>query len=645
MRRVVGFWNTTPISWRGPMAGAHASTIATRVAKRVFLLLVALAWAETASGQTTTVDFDTPAPPGSSFSLLNGVFQGIDFGTGQWRWESAYNVDPTNHIFFDSPSGTSRTFRFSPAPRILTSMRVFTTGTNAPTGTLTLSDDLGQTITRTVTTGTMQLVTTDWARASTAITVTFTAGWNLGIDDITYSVAGGGAPDPAQIGQWAGPFDWPMVAVHMMLSPTGQVLAWDRQNGGGSARLWNPATGTFTLVPSGSNVFCAGHSTLADGRTLVVGGNVTDFVGIQDANVFDPVTQSWTPAAPMAYPRWYPTATTLPDGRVLVTSGSTTCSTCIADIPEVYDPATNTWTQLTNAQLSLPTYPFMFVLPDGRVLNAGSDETSVETRALDVQAQTWTMVDPAPVGGGSAAMYLPGRVVKSGSPADVDLPSTASVSSTWVIDMTQPSPAWRETAPMAFLRGHHNLTILPDGTVLVVGGGRTTDGVDLAQAVYEAELWSPATETWSTMARMQVPRLYHSTALLLPDGRVLVAGGGRFGGPQTDQLSAEIYSPPSLFRGARPTITMAPSSVEYGSNFLVTTPDASSIARVSLIRLGAVTHSFDQDQRFLDLSFQQGDGSLTVQAPANANLAPPGYYMLFLINGAEVPSVAAFVRL
>src|SRR2546427_3720695 len=144
------------------------------------VLLLAFAWAETAAGQTTTVNFDTPAPPGSSLDLVNGVFQGIDFGNGQWRWESAYDVDPTNHIFFDSPSGTSRTFGFSPAPRILTSMRVFPTDSSAQTGTLTLSDDLGQTITRTVTTGSMQLVTTGWVQASSVITVTFTAGRGLG---------------------------------------------------------------------------------------------------------------------------------------------------------------------------------------------------------------------------------------------------------------------------------------------------------------------------------------------------------------------------------------------------------------------------------------------------------------------------------
>lgn len=148
------------------------------------------------------------------------------------------------------------------------------------------------------------------------------------------------------------------------------------------------------------------------------------------------------------------------------------------------------------------------------------------------------------------------------------------------------------------------------------------------------------------MARMQIPRLYHSTALLLPDGRVVLAGGGRLPGPpNADQLSAEVYSPPYLFKGARPTITSAPTTIGYGNSFVVETPEAPSIATVSLVRPGAVTHGFNQDQRFLSLAFEQTIGGLAVQAPENANLAPPGYYMLFVVATDGVPSVASFVRL
>ena len=148
------------------------------------------------------------------------------------------------------------------------------------------------------------------------------------------------------------------------------------------------------------------------------------------------------------------------------------------------------------------------------------------------------------------------------------------------------------------------------------------------------------------MASMSVPRLYHSTALLLPDVRVVVAGGGRFGGTASDdKLNAQIYSPPYLFKGTRPVITAAPTSIPYGSIFSVTTPDAARIALVSLLRMGSVTHHFNVDQRYVNLAFQPTGNVLNVEAPANSNLAPPGDYMVFIVDTSGVPSVAAIVKI
>jgi hypothetical protein len=190
------------------------------------------------------------------------------------------------------------------------------------------------------------------------------------------------------------------------------------------------------------------------------------------------------------------------------------------------------------------------------------------------------------------------------------------------------------------------MVLLPDGNVLVTNGGPTTDAVGVNNAIRQAEMWSPATQQFSRLASAVAPRLYHSTALLLPDARVLVAGGGRFNGvnESTDQLNAEIYSPPYLFNGARPTISSAPSTIQYATNFTVTTPDAVQIASAALIRLSAVTHAFDQNQRYVPLTFQQTTGGLTVQSPSAANLAPPGYYMLFIVNSTGVPSVASIIK-
>jgi hypothetical protein len=197
---------------------------------------------------------------------------------------------------------------------------------------------------------------------------------------------------------------------------------------------------------------------------------------------------------------------------------------------------------------------------------------------------------------------------------------------------------------MNYPRSYQNMTLLPDGTVLASGGESASDGTDLSRAVLPAEIWDPNTQTWRVVASLTTGREYHSTALLLPDGRVLMAGGGQLPGRATNIYSGEIYSPPYLFKGNRPTISSAPSTVQYGSSFTISTPDAASIQKVALIRTPSVTHAFDQNQRYLPLSFTQGSGQLTVQTPSNRNSAPPGYYMLFVVNGNGVPSVASFVR-
>jgi len=450
----------------------------------------------------------------------------------------------------------------------------------------------------------------------------------------------------ADTGQWVPPAAWPLVAIHVALLPTGDVLAWDGANQQGAAFVWRPSTNTFTSKNPPDNIFCAGHCMLSDGRVLVVGGHIANFVGLPDANIFNPATSGWTQVMSMAFGRWYPTAVPLPDRRVLVVGGKDGCETCIASIPEIYDADLNTWTQLPGASNPLPEYPHLFVLPDGRVLATGSFELPIATQVLDINTQTWTVVDPVVVDGHSSVMYSLNKFMKSGTsnPATEAAPKPAAAT-TYVLDMNQPQPAWRSTAPMAFPRAYHNLTLLPDGTVLATGGEKNTDVFDQTQAVFPAELWSPVTESWTTLAPLSVPRFYHSTALLLPDARVLVAGGGRWGGGAVDdQLSAEIYSPPYLFKGTRPAITSAPSALAYNSPFSVVTPDAARIASVSMLPLGTVTHHFNQNQRYLNLPFQVIAGGLSIQAPANANIAPPGYYMLFLVDTNGVPSLAAIMK-
>jgi hypothetical protein len=329
-------------------------------------------------------------------------------------------------------------------------------------------------------------------------------------------------------------------------------------------------------------------------------------------------------------------------------AGETNCDGCNVDTPEVYDVAQDKWTQLTTAKFVFEYYPHLFLLPNGRVLAAATTRAPLVSQLLTMGATpTWSPIGGAAVDGGSSVMYSPGKVLKTGTSSDPDKPSRAAATTAYVLDAMAAAPAWRAVESMKFARAYHTLTMLPDGTVLATGGGTTTAPTATASAVLTPELWSPTTEKWTSLAPMSVPRLYHSEALLLPDGRVAIMGGGRFDDvvATTDQPSAQIFSPPYLGYGPRPVITSAPATLTYGQAFTVQTPDAARVASVSLMRFGAVTHNFDAAQRYVPLTFTKGAGTLTVTAPVDANLAPGGNYMLFLVDTAGVPSIAAETRL
>ncbi|HUB61255.1 MAG TPA: galactose oxidase early set domain-containing protein, partial [Puia sp.] len=224
------------------------------------------------------------------------------------------------------------------------------------------------------------------------------------------------------------------------------------------------------------------------------------------------------------------------------------------------------------------------------------------------------------------------------------------------IDLNAPNPAWTLVAPMNFPRRQHNATLLPDGTVLVTGGtqGQNFDNLDQGEPVHVAEIWDPGSGVWIKMAAESVDRCYHSTSVLLPDGRVFSGGGGEYAPvvgvdqsnpPVNTHANAQIFSPPYLFKGPRPVINGGPKNVNYGSAFNIETPNANDIGMVTWIRLSSVTHSCNMNQRINFLAFEKGANQLKVKAPANANVCPPGHYMLFVLDHNKVPSVAHIIQI
>ena len=477
-----------------------------------------------------------------------------------------------------------------------------------------------------------------------------------------------GLPPEATTGKWDPPADWDIVPLHMSLLPTGKILAWSKFEVDGSMgkpRLWDPASGspkTALIIAPDTMLFCSGHALMADGRLMVSGGHKADDRGLDVTNIFDPATQSWASGLPkMAKGRWYPTVTALADGRMVTVAGRDTTSSVVL-IPEIWE--SNHWVKLTGASLNLPYYPRQFVAPNGRIFYAGE---RVKARYLDVDVVTtsgrgrwsssagFTHLWGYNRDYGSAVMYETGKVLVVGGGGNLnwstsDPKSPVPTATAEKIDLKASGPHWTNTDPMHHARRHLNATILPDGQVLVTGGTSAGGFNNLSGAVHAAEVWDPKNDHWTELASNSIDRAYHSVSLLLPDGTVLHGASGDANMPGTTQTyprqaNHEIFRPPYLFKGVRPTITgLSKTTVTYGETFTVSTPYASQITEVRWIHLGSVTHAFDASQRANTLTFSRGSGLVRVTTPATGKRAPPGPYLLFLLNRNGVPSVGRIVH-
>lgn len=533
----------------------------------------------------------------------------------------------------------------------------------------------------------------------------------------------------AQIGEFGPVTTLPLVAVHLSVLPDRRILFWGRDfvrdangnivltppprleakqvTGQSQAYVWNMQSGEIKRVDNPTaNLFCSGHSFLPDGRLFVSGGHAHpdfDALGEKQTNIFDYRDDSWTRGTDMEKGRWYPYHVTLGTGEPLIMAGSywsnesTPTQRPVALVnrdTQIYTPALETTLPFKKLDPppnngALTVYPFIHLLSDGSVFQAQSGFRRVGTEDVPDQLSRWlspatntwgslpSTLDPHAIGSsvflGNNKLALIGGFATDNQPTNGVEVITAYPHS---------SAAWQRMAPMKFPRTYHTATMLPNGKVLVTGGvscpgGNNIQSFDIDDTikcssgqVMSAELWDPATDTWTTMAAQQEIRAYHSVAALLPDGRVLVGGGGHPGAVGEmgiegrpiidDELrkpnamglghnNVEIYSPPYLFNAngtlaTRPAITSFPDVMSYGDIAFIGTSGAGSQPKVSLVRLASVTHGFNQDQRVVPLQPTLFGSGLFVTIPSSPNELPPGYYMLFVMNSAGVPSIAQMVR-
>jgi hypothetical protein len=457
----------------------------------------------------------------------------------------------------------------------------------------------------------------------------------------------------------------PVRAAHVALLHTGKVLlvagseADEATFNAGTFKtsLWDPANGTFESVATPWDAFCSGHAFMADGRLLVAGGTSAfpnseqgRFAGSKKAFIFNPVSQQYQAAPDSRIARWYPTVVELGDGRLLTIAGYDENRQNTRDL-EIFDGTSWTPPAAPTAGMPfMPTYPALHLLRDGRLFYSGASVYGNRTTGPGV----WNLATNAyrKVAGlpkkalrdqGMSVLLPPAqdqRVMILGGGRT--LSSIPAVNSTAIVDLKRASGRYKAAPPMDKGKLYVSAVILPDSTVLQTGGAESAFESGRTP-VFSTQIFNPKTNTWAAAATHKVPRVYHSSALLLPSGRVATFGGNPKGSWES---RIEIYTPPYLETGTpRPRITGAPTELRYGGAYAVRTSQAAALKSAVLVRPGSVTHSSDSNQRLVDLPFTRTATGLSISVTDNPNIAPPGWYMMFIVDGNGVPSVAKWIHL
>lgn len=460
--------------------------------------------------------------------------------------------------------------------------------------------------------------------------------------------------DAARVGAWGNLALWPGISIHVSVLPDGRVMTYGTNQAGKQGAMfvydvWDPSAGigadSHLTLPNttGTNIFCSAQLVLTlTGELLINGGDLWDAVQmggtnlpVKDVTTFNPATNILSSAGEMNRPRWYASATTLPNGGVYLQGGKGG-----NDRAEVRgeDGTFRLLTGFVTNDLGA-SYPRNFVGPDGKLFGmAYTKMYRIDPHADDgkgARTNLGTITGYAPDWTSAAVMFEPGRILQVGG-----LDNKAAI-----IDINGATPMVTSAGTLSQVRAWSNASVLADGKVAITGGSAVANTT--TDVAYQMELFDPVTKAWTVGPSATRMRLYHSTSVLLPDATLFTGGGGA-PGPETN-LNAEIYYPPYLFKpdgtlAPRPTIAAAPTVVEPGSDFILVSSDVDSIQRITMVATGSTTHSFDMNQRFIEPTFYRNGNQLVVNLPSNKYETPPGYYMVFAINAAGTPSVARIMR-